>query len=186
MLAGVAAFDRETDVERLDYQLMMRAPVRLLHSRTLLAATAAWLQRHGYRVATVDASWLITSHMFRDLASALGYVCHDQWHCLGEGLDEALAEAWGRSAGFALVLTGFDVFVHHHIEDAHTLLEVVAERAWPAALLGRRLICLVQADDPTLQLRRIGMWTLPWFDHEQWQVPRSMNPSPSPQAHPST
>jgi hypothetical protein len=26
-------FDRETDAGRLNYQLMMRAPVRLLHSR---------------------------------------------------------------------------------------------------------------------------------------------------------
>jgi hypothetical protein len=168
--AGVAAFDRETDVGRLDYQLMMRAPVRLAHSRALLDATVAWLRRHDYDVVTVNASWLITSHMFRDLASALGHVCHDQWHCLGEGLDEALAVAWGRSAGFALVLTGFDVFVHEQVDDAHTLLEVVAERAWSGALLGRRLICLVQSDDPALQLRRIGMWTMPWFDHEQ---PRS-------------
>ncbi|MEH1059420.1 hypothetical protein V6U89_29960 [Micromonospora sp. CPCC 206171] len=163
----MAAFNRETDVARLDYQLLMRAPVRLLHSRTLLDTTVAWLREHRYEVVTVDAAWLITSHMFRDLASALGHVCHDQWHCLGEGLDEALADAWGRSAGFALVLTGFDAFAHHHVDDAHTLLEILAERAWAAALLGRRLICLVQSDDPALRLRRIGMWTLSRFDHDR-------------------
>jgi hypothetical protein len=118
----------------------------------------------------VDASWLIISHMFRDLGSALGYTCHDQWHCLGEGLDEALAETWGRSAGFAFVLTGFDVFERDHRDEAHTLLEVVAERAWPAALLGRRLICLVQPDNPALSLRRIGMWTLPWVDRDRAAV----------------
>lgn len=100
-------------------------------------------------------------------------MCHDQWHCLGEGLDDALADAWDRSVGFALALTGFDVFAHHHIDDAHILLEIVAERAWPAALLGHRLICLVQSDDPQLSLRRIGMWTLPWFDHETAPLPGS-------------
>lgn len=31
MLGDVVAFNRETDVERLDYQLMMRGPVRLIH-----------------------------------------------------------------------------------------------------------------------------------------------------------
>ncbi len=170
MLAGVAAFDRETDADRLDYQLMMRGPVRLIHSRPLLNATAGWLRQHDYEVVTVDASWLITSHMFRDLGSALGYTCHDQWHCLGEGLDEALAEAWGRSASFALVLTSFEVFERSHRDDAHLLLEVIAERAWPGALLGKRLICLVQSDDPAMSLRRIGMWTLPWFDHHQASV----------------
>lgn len=170
MLAGVVAFNRETDVERLDYQLMMRGPVRLIHSRTLLNTTVEWLRQHDYEVVMVDASWLITSHMFRDVGSALGYACHDQWHCLGEGLDEALAEAWGRSASFAFVLTGFDVYERGHRDDAHTLLEVVAQRAWPGALLGKRLICLVQSDKPSMSLRRIGMSTLPWFDHEQASV----------------
>jgi hypothetical protein len=72
-------------------------------------------------------------------------------------------------AGFALALTGFDVFVRHHIDDAHVLLKTVAERAWPAALFGERVICLAQSDDPALRLRRIGMWTLPWVDHE-WRT----------------
>jgi hypothetical protein len=170
MLAGVAVFDREADSGRLDYQLMMRAPVRLLRSRELLAATVTWLRQHDYHVVTVNAAWLITAHMFRDLGSAFGSLCHDQWHCLGDAVDEALADAWKQTPGFALVLTGFDVFARHHFDDAHVLLEVIAERAWPAALLGRRLICLVQSDDPALRLRRIGMWTLPWFDHEQPRV----------------
>lgn len=163
---AVAVFDRANDLRRLDYQLMMRAPVRLLHSRTLLATTVAWLKENGYHTVTVDASWLITAHMFRDLGAAFGSLCHDQWHCLGESLDDALADAWDRSAGFALALTGFDDFARHHADDAHTLLNVIAERAWPAALLGHRMICLVQSDEPQLKLRRIGLWTLPWFDHE--------------------
>jgi hypothetical protein len=106
----------------------------------------------------------------------LGYTSHDQWQCLGEGLDEALAEAWGKSAGFVLALAGFDAFARHRRDDAHTLLEVVAERAWPAALIGRCLVCLVQSDNRALSLRRIGMWTLPWFDQEH--PPVAMSPEP--------
>lgn len=166
---GMAAFDWTTDAARLDYQLLMRSPVRLIHDRAMLRSTVAWLREHDYWVVEVEASWLIPSHIFRDLGSALGYVCHDRFHCLGEGLDAALNEALARHAGFALALTGFDVFVRHHIDDAHVLLETVAERAWPAALLGERVICLAQSDDPALRLRRIGMWTLPRVDHE-WRT----------------
>ncbi|MEV6880032.1 hypothetical protein [Amycolatopsis sp. NPDC051128] len=166
MLAGVVAFDRETDFRRLDYHLMMRGPVRLVHSRTLLNTTVEWLRQHDYEVVLVDASWLIVSHMFRDLGSALGYTCHDQWHCLRDGLGEALVETWSRSAGFALVLTGFDVFERHQRDDAYALLELVVHQAWPAALLGQRLICLVQSDKRSLSLRRIGMPTLPWVDND--------------------
>ncbi|MER7332130.1 MULTISPECIES: hypothetical protein [unclassified Micromonospora] len=163
----MAAFDRETDSGRLDYQLMMRSPVRLVHSRELLAGIVTWLREQGYTVLSVDASWLITSHMFRDLGSALGYTCHDQWQCLSEGLAEGIWEALGRSAGFALVLTGFDVFANRHSDDAQTLLEMVGQRAWPAALRGKRMMCLVQSDDPALELRRLGLWLVPWVDHER-------------------
>jgi hypothetical protein len=94
MLAGVVAFNRETDVERLDYQLMIHGPVRLVHSRTHLNTAVEWLRHHDYEVVMVDASWLITSHMFRDVGSALGYTCHDQWQCMSEGFAETVAEAW--------------------------------------------------------------------------------------------
>lgn len=163
---GVAAFNRETDVDRLDYRLMIHSPVRLLHRRDFVDAAAEWLRRHGYQVVVVDASWLTPLHMFRDVGSALGYTCHDQWHCLGEGLSQAITDCWDGSTGFVLVLTSFDVFVHQHRDDAHTLLELVAERAWSAALLGRRVLCLVQSDNPSIRLRRIGMWTMAWSDHE--------------------
>jgi hypothetical protein len=56
----------------------------------------------------------------------------------------------GKSAGFVLALAGFDAFARHRRDDAHTLLEVVAERAWPAALPGRCLVCLVQGAYPRM------------------------------------
>jgi hypothetical protein len=99
MLAGVAAFDRAVDAERVDYRLLMRSPVRLVHRRAILESVVAWLRQHDYDVVEVDASWLIASHMVRDLGSALGYVCHDQFHCLSECLAEAVAEALPRTTG---------------------------------------------------------------------------------------
>ncbi|MEV4630244.1 barnase inhibitor [Micromonospora sp. NPDC049523] len=174
MLADVAAFDRETDQHRVDYHLMMRSPVRMMHSRALLDDTVRWLREHDYHVVSVDASWMIASHMFRDLASALGNVCHDQWQCLSEGVAEAVADTWDRHAGFVLVLHGFDVFVRYHREAAQDLLDVIAEKAWPAALLGKRVICLVQTDDPDLRLRPVGMSTPSWTDAEWSHASRGL------------
>jgi len=59
----VPAFNRGTDSARLDYRLMIRSPVRLLHSRDLLADVVAWLRDAGYELVEVDASWLATVHM---------------------------------------------------------------------------------------------------------------------------
>ena len=154
----MAAFDSTTDAGRLDFQWMMWSPVRWIHSRDRLQDAAAWLGQHGYHLLTVDASWMITSHMFRDLGSALGYTCHDQWQCLSEGLASAAQEALSSAEGFALVLTDFDDFSRHHRSDAETLLSVVAHRSWQAALLGQRSLCLVHTQDPSLVVSPISMW----------------------------
>ncbi len=153
-----AAFDPVTDASRLDFQLMMWSPVRWVHSRSRLDETTGWLREHDYHVVSVDASWLITSHMFRDLAAALGYAFHDQWQCLREGMAEAVGDALRHSAGFALVLNDFDLFAGRHRDEAEVLLGLVAHSSWQFALLGRRVLCLVHTEDPNLEIRPIRMW----------------------------
>lgn len=162
MLARVTAFDHDTDTGQLEYRLMMDGPVHVVHRRIVLDTILGMLRELEYDIVVVDASWLITSHMFRDLGAALAYACHDQWECLDEGLTERLAEAWRAAGKFALILTGFDVFERERRDDAHRLLELVMEHAWPAALLGMRLLCLVYSDDPELRLRPLRMSVRPW------------------------
>jgi hypothetical protein len=84
--------------------------------------------------------------------------CHDQWRCLHEGIAERIWTASGRAVGFVLALTGFDVFANAHIDDARALLETFAGPCWSAVVVGRRAMCLVQTDDPALDLGRIGVW----------------------------
>jgi hypothetical protein len=137
---------------------MIRSPVRLLHSRELLTDIVTRLREAGYELVEVDASWLATVHMFRDIGNAVGYNCHDQWQCLHEGIAERIWEASGRAVGFVMVLTGFDVFANAHIDDARVLLDTIAGPCWSSMVVGRRAMCLVQTDDPHLKLGRIGVW----------------------------
>jgi len=58
MVVAVAAFNHETDSDRLDNRIMIRSPVRLLQSRDLLANLMTWLREAGYELVEVDASWL--------------------------------------------------------------------------------------------------------------------------------
>ncbi|MGV9664851.1 hypothetical protein [Nocardia niigatensis] len=156
----MAGFSMERDAQRLDYRLMAGGPVRSILDRELVETTAGWLQRHGYDVVTVDASWLIPAHMFRDLGSALGYVCHDRWECLDEGLGERVREARARSAELAIVLTDFEVFARACPEPASTLLGLIAGTAWRAALFGHRVICLVHGRRDVIP--RYPTMVLPW------------------------
>ena len=71
IVAVVAAFDSVTDRDRLDFQLMMWSPVRWFHDRRRMADAVDWFLQHDYHVVSVDASWLIRAHMFRDRAAGL-------------------------------------------------------------------------------------------------------------------
>lgn len=148
----MAAFNLDTDSGRLDYRLMIRSSVRLVHSRVLLAGIVTRLADDGYEIVEVVASWMATTHMFRDIGNAVGYICHDQWQCLHERIAERIWEAAGRATGFVLVLTGFDVFANAHLDDARGLLEAIADPCWSCMVAGRRAMCLVQTDDANLDL----------------------------------
>jgi len=167
----VSAFDQPGDGERLDFQLLMQCPVRLFHNRTLLDDTVRWLRENGYHVVDVDASWRDRTQLFDDLSAAFSASCnHRNHHCLAEGMDEAAGEAWGRRLHFALVLRGFDVCVEALRADAEHLLNQVADGAWPAALMGRRRLCLVQSDDPDIVMWPLSPWT-PVRNAVEWAGP---------------
>jgi hypothetical protein len=74
------------------------------------------------------------------------------------GLNETAWQESREHTGFALVLTGFDVFAGRRYRDARVLLEMIRDCAWPAIVQGRRVLCLVQSDDRDLALPRLGCW----------------------------
>ena len=66
-----------------------------------------------------------------------------------------------------LVLRRFDTFVSRHPEAAHYLLDIYALNQRDALIVGDHLICLVQSDDPGLQLAPVGA-TEPQWNRDEW------------------
>jgi hypothetical protein len=71
------------------------------------------------------------------------------------------------AAGLVLVLSNFEVFADAEPRVAHDLLDVFATQARGAALVGRRMMCLVQSNDPRLTFRPIGATPVLWNDKER-------------------
>lgn len=152
-------FDPQTDRGRLDYRLMIRAPIVRMLDDGGLDELLGPLADLGYQVHVVEASWLIKEHMFRDLGSLFGGLCHDQWQCLSEALEEFL-HPWPReSAGVVLALRGFRTFENSHLDEADSLLGLLAERCWSAAVCGHRLLVLTESSDGPFAARRVELST---------------------------
>ncbi len=68
--------------------------------------------------------------------------------------------------GLVLVLRRFDVFASCQRETAQGVLDVLADNARRFLLFGRRLLVLVQSDDPRISLEPVGATVVGWNPKE--------------------
>lgn len=152
---------------------LLRTAVNLYFNPSLLDRDIAALRRAGYRILTVDAStWADLAEMHRDLAEAFCFPAHygKNWDALNDCLRDVRAFDWNLPAGtlrVAFALRRFDVFAAKFPSEAHFLLDIYAVNQREALIGGDHLICLVQSDDPGLQLAPVGATTAQW-NRDEW------------------
>jgi Barstar (barnase inhibitor) len=153
--------------QRLDYRLMQNGPVVLYHRRELLEQDAEWLLANDYRIDRIDASrWQSEQGALDSLARSLEFPDHFGRNvnalndCLG---DIAISEQGGR----ALILEKYDAALRRLGSFAWNVLDVFAGRSRGHLLWGRRLIGIIQSDDPRLELAPVGASPVTW-NHREW------------------
>jgi hypothetical protein len=157
----------------------------------LLDSTIHWLVDQDYTVVPVEASgWTTEADLHRDLAAALdfpGYYGHNldalndclrdlaSFRCghnmktLGRGpgrLTYPTAGSGAAASGFVLVLIGYDHFAERFPRDAQIVLNIFAERARTALLIGHRMMCLIQSDNPAICFDPVGAMDVEWTEPE--------------------
>ena len=151
----------------------LKAAVNLYFKPAVLDGDIAALRDAGYRILSVDASaWGDTAAMHQDLANVFGFPSHygRNWDALNDCLSDVRAFYWDLPAGtlrVALVLKRFDVFAAKYPDEAHLLLDIYAVNQRAALIGGDHLICLVQSDDPSLQLAPVGATEAEW-NRAEW------------------
>jgi hypothetical protein len=79
------------------------------------------------------------------------------------------------SAGTVLILNHFDGFARSNREVAQALLDIYAGVASMAMLIGHRMLCLVQSDDPQLEFDPVGGSPVMW-NPQEWQRAKRITP----------
>ena len=145
----------------LDLALLTDGPVRLIDPAALAIVTA-WLGGHGYQVGRVPAGDCATA---ADLHSAVarGLELPDHYGHNLDALNDVLRSvALAPGPGLVLVLDRYDAFAARHRDTAQTVLDVFAAQARLGLLRGRRMLCLVQSDDPDLAFAPVGAAPVTW------------------------
>jgi hypothetical protein len=151
----------------------LRAAVNLYFKPAVLERDIAALRDAGYRILTADAStWVGMAEMHRDLAKVFGFPAHygQNWDALNDCLSDVRAVDWGLPTGtlrVVLALKRFDVFTAKYPNEGHLLLDIYSVNQRAALIEGDHLICLVQSDDPGLQLAPIGATKAQW-NRDEW------------------
>ena len=169
----MAIWERDSDLSQaLDYRLVRDTFVTMFWKRSILDDTVRWLVERDYDVVTLDAgSWNSARDMFRDVAEALDFP--DYFGQNLDALNDCLRDVatgdygWRKdAAGLVLVLTGFETFAALDRRTAQVMLDIFADRARGASLVGTRLICLIQSNDPRLSFEPVGAMPVMWNDAE--------------------
>ncbi len=156
--------------------------VTLFWRTETLEETIDWLIAHGYQVTRLDASRWTTAHdLHTDIATAL-----DLPDYYGRNLDavndcirDVVSYDYGWRpdvAGLVLVFTGYDHFARRCAEAAQSVLDIMADHGRSAALVGRRLMCLAQSDDPDIRFKPVGAMPVMWNDAEWLDAKRHPRP----------
>ncbi len=76
--------------------------------------------------------------------------------------------------GLVIVLRAFDAFAVVDRRTAQLMLDILADQARRALLIGHRVICLVQSNDPRLAFEPVGAMPVMWNDAERIQSKRGL------------
>lgn len=169
----VATWDPDAETSRpLDYRLVHNSFVTMFWRVSLFEETLQWLGSQAYDLVEFDASsWASAADMFNDIAVGLDFPDHFGRNF--DGLNDCMGDVasgdygWDASAtGLVVVLRAFDRFAAADRLAAQTLLDIFASQARSALLVGNRVICLVQSDDPQLSFEPVGAMPVLWNDAE--------------------
>ena len=140
-----------------------------------------WLKSNGYRIVFFEAAewqsasdWESEHLMHESLKAHLSFP--DSYGKNLDALDECMLDdlVVPDSGGLALVLNHYDRFfkpVHNRASDetstAKVVLSIFAKAVRYHMLFGRRLLILVQSDDPKIEFGRLGGVAASW-NHREW------------------
>jgi hypothetical protein len=156
----------------VDFRLVKNTFVTMFWRSTLLDETISWLRSHAYDVVEFDTgSWASDADMYDAIASRLNFPDYfgRNLAALNDCMRDVASGDYGwnsDAAGLVIVLRSFDTFAAVDRRTAQIMLDIIADQARCAILIGNRIICLVQSNDPQLAFDPVGAMPVIWNDAE--------------------
>jgi RNAse (barnase) inhibitor barstar len=161
--------------QRLDWTVLRDGGVALYWRPEILADDLHWFGSNGYRIVSFEtADWLTEDQMHDSLNADLSFP--DYYGKNLNALDECMWDdlVVPDAGGLVLVLNHYDHFAKAGLDagssgkkTADVVLDIFARAIRYHMLFGKRLIILVQSDDPWIRFDGLGGASAIW-NRREW------------------
>jgi RNAse (barnase) inhibitor barstar len=163
------------EVERLDWKLLERSAIALYHKGSVLSQDVAWFRQNRYTVHELDgAGWTTPAHFHADVQRALSFPDYYGKN-LASWVDSIAELDVPDDGGTLLVFRRYEAFVKADPRLAQTILDSIESASRRFLLTGRRLMALVQSDDPRIRFERVGAVPVTWNPREWTEADRGVS-----------
>ncbi|MEM6844391.1 MAG: barstar family protein [Bacteroidota bacterium] len=152
--------------ESLDWQILRDGPIKKYFSQDILSEDIDGLYNLRYQVVDMNMfNWTSKTahkhiHESFDFPEYYGENLHAFRDCLSDMFDR-------RYRGLAIVFRRFDVFYSDNKNLSEGILDMISAESWEWLLVGQRLICMLQSNDPDLEISKIG-GEHPHWNRNEW------------------
>ena len=172
-IPAVPAFDpKQWNENQVDWYLLQNGYVTKFWSTQVLGETVSWLRQAKYEIVEMDTSkWLSELDAHRDFAVAFSFPDYygNNLSALADCLDDVALYSYGadqEATGTVLILGNYDRFSQRDGGLAEALLDIFAGSARRALLVGHRMMCLVQSNNPMIEFSPVGATPVVWNSKE--------------------
>ncbi len=150
--------DNPEEWQRLDYQILQNGWTSLYWQQDILVLDIGWFKNEDFKIIEIDCiNWTESNTFLIELGRLLDFPDY-----YGKNLDafnDCLSDIEIDGKGTVVVFRHFD-----HIENkfAHTLLDIFADNSRRHILFGKKLLTLIQVDNPNYQIDPIGSSPVLW------------------------
>ena len=144
--------------QRIDWSILQNGWTSLYWKNEILEKDLEWFKIENYSIVDFDCkTWTDEKQMHRQLKEKLDFP--DYYGENFDALNDCLSDIEILDAGQIVAFRHLDSC---DIKLAHILLDVFANNARRQMLFGKRLIILVQVDNPNYQIDEVGATPVMW------------------------
>jgi RNAse (barnase) inhibitor barstar len=148
--------------ERPDWQILQNGWSALYLKPSILDAELVWFRSEGFQIAEMDCENFSSEKEFHAQLK-VGLKFPDYYGRNMNALDDCLSDLTIKEPGFLMVYRHYDSL---SADFAYTVLEEFANASRLHMLFGRKLITLIQVNDPHYSLPPVGGCPLIWNRRE--------------------